>query len=189
MGTYGRNFDFRVTPEPYMRQGRFILDNGSDVAIGAPVVATGGDLSAEFTQAVPVELATGAQAPPLPGQGGILVYEWIDLNDLDPVKNDYSDRPDAPDGRLVQVVRGQGIKVVMRNTADSTYLHNRDYPGRIFVAGLGATPTVAEGDFLTPGAGNVDSGFWAETADPDDAWLIVESVDADRGELEARLLF
>ena len=193
MGTYGRNFDFRVTPEPRERQGRYVLDNGSDLAIGAPVVTTG-SADDELTGALAVELATGAQAPPDPGQGGIVVYEWIDLNRLDPVLNDYSDRGDAPDGRMVQVVRGKGVKVVFRNTSDSTFMANaypagRSYAGRIMVAGVGATPTVAVGDYLTPGTGDDDNGYWAETADADEAWLVIESVDSDRGEVEARLLF
>lgn len=193
MGTYGRNFDFRVTPEPRERQGRYVLDNGSDVPIGAPVIATG-TADDELTGALGVELATGAQAPPDPGQGGIVVYEWIDLNGLDPVLNDYSDRGDAPDGRMVQVVRGQGVKVVFRNTSDSTFMANaypagRSYAGRIMVAGVGATPTVAVGDYLTPGTGDDDNGYWTETANANEAWLVIESVDPDRGEVEARLLF
>jgi hypothetical protein len=57
------------------------------------------------------------------------------------------------------------------------------------VAGLGATPTVAIGDYLTPGAGDDVSGYWAETATAANGWLVVTKVDADRGELEARLNF
>lgn len=193
MGTYGRNFDFRVTPEPRERQGRYVLDNGSDIPIGVPVITTG-TADDELTGALAVELATGAQAPPDPGQGGIVVYEWIDLNGLDPVLNDYSDRDTAPDGRMVQVVRGEGVKVVFRNTSDSTFMANaypagRSYAGRIMVAGVGATPTVAVGDYLTPGTGDDDNGYWTETANANEAWLVIESVDPDRGEVEARLLF
>lgn len=186
MGTYGRNFDFRVTPEPRERQGRYVLD--TEVPIGTPVVSTG-VADDTLTEALHVDAATGAQAPPDPGQGGIVVYEWIDINGLDPVLNDYSDRSLAPADRMVQVVRGEGVKVVFRNTTDSTYLGQRDYAGRIMCAGLGATPTLAVGDYLTPGTGNDDDGYWAETADAANAWLVIESINTDRGEVEARLLF
>lgn len=193
MSSYGPFFDFRVTPEPHMRQGRYILDPDTladVVPIGGPVIVTADEPSTLFTGARIVDLATTAQEPPLPGQGGIAVYEWIDLNGLDPVINSHSDRPDVPPGKLIQVVRGEGIKVVFRNVADHTYLHTRDYPGRTMVAGVGiATPTVTEGDLLTPGVGTEDDGFWAVTTDPTEAWLVVELVDNDRGEVEARLMF
>lgn len=187
MSSYGRNFDFMVTPEPYMRQGRYILDVACP--IGAPVIVTNDEPSELRTGARTVELATGAQAPPLPGQGGIGLYEHIDLNGLDPVLNRYSDRDEIPTGRMLQVVRGEGIKVILRNTNDRRFLQSRDYDGRVMVAGLGATPTLAEGDYLTPGTGNDDDGYWAETADAANAWLVVELVNPDRGEAEARLMF
>lgn len=173
MSSYGPFFDFRVTPEPHMRQGRYILnpDSTADVVpIGGPVMVTGDDPSTLFTGARVVDLATGDLAPPLPGQGGIAVYEHLHLHGLDPVINSHSDRPDIPLGKLIQVVRGEGIKVVFRNVADHQYLHVRDYPGRTMVAGVGiATPTVSEGDFLTPGIGTEDDGFWKKTTDPAEA--------------------
>jgi hypothetical protein len=57
------------------------------------------------------------------------------------------------------------------------------------VAGLGATPTVAVGDYLTPGTGNGTAGYWAETATEANAWLIVTAVNASTGEVEARVNF
>lgn len=187
MSSYGPNFDFRVPPEPRERQGRYLLEESCP--IGAPVLVTADPPSELFTGARVVALTDGAQAAPLPGTGGICVYEWIDLNGLDPVINSYNDRADAPTGKLIQVVRGEGVKVVLRNTADHQFLRNRDYEGRIMVAGLGATLELEEGDFLTPGAGDADDGFWEKTTDEAEAWLIVELVDNDRGEVEARLLF
>lgn len=190
MGTYGRNGEFRVPPEPRERQGRYILDNGADVPQFSPVIVpTGPTPDASLTDAMPVELATDPQAPPLPGQGGIAIYEWIDLNGLDPVLNGHSDRDMVPDGRLCQVIRGEGVKLVLRNTSDRTYLHSRPYDGRVMVPGVGATPAVSEQDLLTPGAGDDTSGYWEVTTDPTEAWMIVELVDHDRGEIEARLLF
>lgn len=189
MASYGRNFDIPVPPDPRERQGRFILADTADVAIGAPVMITDDDPDTAFTDAMTVELVTGAQAPPLAGEGGILVYEHIDMNGYDPVLNGYSDRGDAPAGRLVQVVRGVGVQVLLRNTEDRTFLQSRSYDGRVMVAGLGATPTLAVGDFLTPGVGDTSDGFWAETASEANAWLRITRVDADRGEVQAALLF
>lgn len=187
MSSYGPNVDFRSTPLPQQRQGRYILD--ASCAQGVPLIVTDDEPSELFTKARTVELATGAQPPPLPGQGGFGIYEWIDLNGLDPVINSASDRRDMPAGKLLQVIRGEEVKVVFRNTSDHTFLRSRDYEGRIMVAGAGATPTVSEGDFLTPGVGDDASGYWAETGNEANAWLVVELVDTDRGEVEARLLF
>lgn len=189
MSSYGRNFDFRRTPMPIQRGGRYVLDNGSDIPIGAPVaVANGATPDSGFTDALPAALATGAQAPKK-GFTGIAIYEWLDLNQLDPQYFTYSDRSTIPDTRLFQLVSGPGIKVVFRNTADSTFLTVRDYAGRIMVAGAGATPTVAVGDYLTPGTGDDDNGYWAETGSATNAWLVVTLVDTARGEVEAEMVF
>jgi hypothetical protein len=56
------------------------------------------------------------------------------------------------------------------------------------VAGLGATPTLQVGDYLTPGTGNDSAGYWAETASAANAWLVVTLVDSARQEVEAELL-
>ena len=140
----------------------------------------------------PVELATGAQAKPLPGKGGILVYEYgpAAYAGDDPFLTTYSDKDTAPAGAAVQVVNGTDVKVVLRNTDDETFLHVRDYEGRTFVAGIGiATPTLAVGDMLTPGTGDDTDGYWAETGTAANAWLVITKVDNDRGEVEARLNF
>lgn len=189
MASYGRNFDFRVPPTGGKeRRGRFYLDEGADIPIGAPVVAkTPAEISSKWSGAQAVELGTGAQAP-APGQSGIAVYEHIDFHGVDAEYTSYSDMDTVPDGRLVQVVSGAGLKVVFTNTEDRTFA-NRNYSGRVMVAGLGATPTVAVGDYLTPGSGDDSSGYWAETASASEAWLRVTHVDATRGEVEAELLF
>lgn len=188
MGSYGRNFDFRVVPEDYHRRGRVILDEGSDVPIGVPlIIADDATPDASFTDALPATLATGAQ-PTKTGLSGIGVYEWIDYNQLDPMYYTYSDRDTIPNGRLFQLVSGRGIKVVFRNTADRTFLATRDYTGRIMVAGLGATPTVGIGDFLSPGTGNDTDGYWAASSSAN-GWLRVTNVDVTRQEVEAEFLF
>lgn len=189
MSSYGRNFDFRVVPQPENRKGRYVLTNGAAIPIGTPVkVADGAAPNLGFTNALPAQLATGAQTPKR-GMTGIAVYEWIDLNQLDPEYSTYSDRDLVPDTRLFQMVSGPGIKVVFRNTNARTFLTSRSYTGRTMVAGMGATPTVAVGDLLTPGVGSDSNGYWAETATATNAWLVVTLVDAARGEVEAETVF
>jgi hypothetical protein len=189
MGSYGRNFEFRVTPLEAMRRGRVVLDEGADVAIGAPfVIATDAVPDEVFTDALPATLATGAQAPRR-GFAGLGIYEHLDYNQQDPQYTTYSDKDTIPDGKLFQLISGPNVKVVFRNTADRTFLTTRDYDGRIMVAGMGATPTVGIGDYLTPGTGDDTSGYWAATGSATNAWLIVTNVDALRQEVEAEFTF
>lgn len=188
MGSYGRNVDFRVVPTEHQRRGRIILDEGDDVAIGAPfIIADDAPTSDLWTDALPATLATGAQAPKR-GLSGIGIYEWLDYNQLDPQWVLYSDRDMIPNGKQFQLISGVGIKVVFRNTVDRTFMGTRDYKGRIMVAGLGATPTLGIGDFLSPGTGNDASGYWA-SASSANAWLRVTNVDSLRQEVEAEFTF
>lgn len=191
MGSYGRNFEFRVPPYGGERGARYMLpaDAAADIPIGAPVRVADG-AAPDGNGLLPVALATGAQ-PPKGGLSGILVFEHAPAAFAgdDPFLTTYSDKDTAPRGRAVQVVAGDRVKVVYRNTEDRTFLETRDYTGRTMVAGMGATPTLAVGDMLTPGAGTDAAGYWAETATAANAWLIVEHVDAARGEVECRLAF
>lgn len=188
--TYGRNFDFRVPPRGGDREGRWVLKGSTDRPIGVPVVAASGtpDIG---TGAAYVDLATGAQAPTL-GRCGIAVYEHAPAAyaGYDPVITEYSDIDFVPAGKMLQVVHGTYVKVVFTNTEDRTFLQERSYDGRTMVAGIGiATPTIAVGDWLTPGTGNDTDGYWAETSNESEAWLVVTAVDNDRAEVEARMLF
>jgi hypothetical protein len=189
MASYGRNFDFRVTPMEYMRRGRFFLDQGADIPIGVPVAtADAAPPSLGYTEALPAKLATGAQAP-RKALCGLAVYEWIDFNGLDPQIYGYSDRDTIPNGKLIQVISGVGVKVVFKNTADHTFMSQRSYKGRMMVAGMGATPTVKVGDHLSPGTGTDAAGYWAVNATATNAWLRVSHVDAQRQEVEAEFVF
>lgn len=189
MGTYGRNFDFRIPPESENRAGRFAAPTSGVIPMGAPVVA---DLTAG-TNALGlqiVKLATGAQAP-VGGISGIAVYEYgpAAFAGDDPALVLYSDKDTVPAGKAVQVVSGPYVKVVFTNTVARVFLGERSYAGRMMVAGIGATPTLTVGDLLTPGTGNDTAGYWAETAIAADAWMVVTAVDLTRGEVEARMLF
>ena len=191
MSSYGRNFEFRVPPVHGERGGRYVFDPEASAAIpiGVPVKATG-DNSDDFDGAVIVELATGAQVPQK-GTCGIVVYEHAPAAyaGYDPALTTYSDIDTVPVGKMCQVVSGDRVKVVLRNTEDRTFLQSRDYDGRTMVAGLGATPTLSVGDMLTPGTGNDSDGYWAETGTAANAWLLVETVDNDRGLVECRVAF
>ena len=188
--SYGRNFEFRVPPRSGERSGRYYLDEASAIPIGAPVlVDVAGD--EDDMGLLPVNLATGAQDRPKSGLGGIVVYEHAPAAYAgnDPYLTTYSDIDTVPVGKAVQVISGDTVKVVLRNTDDETFLNTRDYTGRVMVAGLGATLSLAVGDYLTPSDGDDDNGYWEETATESEAWLVVTKVDNDRGEVEARFAF
>lgn len=189
MGTYGRNFEFRVPPVHGQRMSRFKLADAVARPIGVPVVVADGAVP-DALDLLPAALAVGAQ-PPKPGLSGILVYE-VDpgaSDGRDPVLYGWSDQDMAPAGKAIQVVSGDKVKPVFTNTVTHKYLGVREYTGRVMVAGIGATPSLQVGDFLTPGAGNDTDGYWAETATAANAWLRVERVNVTRRFVEARFVF
>jgi hypothetical protein len=204
MGTYGRNLEFRVPPQSEYRMGRFSTPatplsgagtpgTGSTgtglIPIGAPVT---GDTSAGFDSMGRqiVRLATGSDVP-VPGLAGLAVYEYgpAAFAGTDPLLTTYSDLGVVPAGRALQVVRGGHVKVVFYNTIAEVFLGQRTYPQRTMVNGLGATPTVTVGDFLIPGLGDDNDGYWASTGTATGAWMVITSIDLVRVSLEARLLF
>lgn len=189
MGTYGRNFEFRIPPEAENRPGRYVSPTAAPtIPLGTPVATTGA--GADAMGLLPVALVTAAGAPKR-GACGIIIYEWAPaaFAGTDPWLTTYSDRDFAPLGEAVQVVSGPEVKVVFRNTTASTFLNNRNYTGRTMVAGMGATPTIAIDDWLTPGPGNDSGGYWQKTATEANAWLRVTGIDVARLEVEARFVF
>lgn len=183
-----RNFQFRVSPRNGERGSRFVLDSTSDaLPQGVPVITTG---DVDATGRAIVELATTEQAKPKAGQGGILVYEQFRYDGTDTAITTYSDMDTVPAGRGVQVVTGENrVKVAYKTTSAEAFYGRADYPtARVMVAGAGATPTVAVGDYLTPGVGSDGAGYWAETSTAANGWLVVTSVDTN-GWVEAVLNF
>ena len=185
MSNYGRNFEFRVPPTSRQRGGRFSTPTtGSALPMGIPVHATTtrDDLDRQV-----IALAA-ADDSPKKGQSGIAIYEHGDgatwAGD-DPFLTTYSDKDTLPKGKAIQVVSGEKIKVVLRNTVASTFLNTRDYTGRKMVDLTG----LAVGNFLTPGTGNDTDGYWKKTVVAGDEWLVVTKIDTDRGEVEAEFLF
>jgi hypothetical protein len=189
MTNYGKNFEFRTQPDGANRSGRYYLTGSTNIPIGAPVKYDSNE-DENALGLLPVTLATGDQARPLPGMGGILVYEHAPaaFAGVDPFLTTYSDIDTAPYGKAVIVVSGDDVKVVLRNTSATTFLNTRSYAGRTMVTGIGATPTLVVGNYLTPGTGNDSAGYWAETSTEANAWLVVTKVDLARGEVEARFV-
>jgi hypothetical protein len=192
MSTYGRNFEFRVQPHQGQRAARYVIPAGEDaIPFGAPVEVITAD-GEDANGRLPVEVATGVSGP-VSGIHGLAIYEWSydAMSGFDPVLTTYSDFDTAPAGRGCYLVSGPQVKIVLRNTEDRSFYGQRDYAGRIMVAGLSqATPSVAVGNYLRPhDTPSDDNGYWVETSDVDEAWLVITGVSADRGEIEARFLF
>ena len=212
MASNGRNFEFRITPHPSARGGRFISPsvalsgsgsgggtgaNGSPTGavgllpIGAPVVA---DLEAgqDAQGAQYVKLATAGETTTSVGVFGLLMYEYgpAAFAGTDPYLTTYSDFGIVPLGRYCIVIAGDpATKIVLRNTPAFSFLGQRNYAGRTMVNGLGATPDVTAGDYLVPGSGDDVDGYWESTGTASGAWLVITHVDSTRAEVEARLLF
>lgn len=193
MGSYGRNFDFRVMPHQGGRGSRYMLGGTTNIPIGTPVEYDGAISTTTFGSGViGINLAIGAQIPNL-GTSGVVVYEHAPaaFAGYDEALTNYSDIDFVPAGKLCQVVHGTDVKIVLTNTVASTFLHTRAYTGRIMVAGFGgATSGDAEiGSYLTPGNGTDVAGYWQTTATAANAWLVVTAANQTALEVEAKMTF
>jgi len=196
MGSYGRNFDFRVMPFGAGRGSRYLLGGAANIPIGAPVKLDGSIDTSSFgpdNAVLGMALAAGECPKPATGLGGVAVYEHAPAAyaGFDPVITNYSDIDFVPFGKLFQVVSGTQTKVVFTNTTAFTFAHVRTYAGRIMVAGMGgATSGDAEpGSYLTPGLGTDVGGYWATTATAANGWLVVTAASESNLEVEAKLTF
>lgn len=187
MSNYGRNFEFRISPPPEQRLGRYI--NGDDpIPIGAPVAVADGAVP-DINGRLEFALATGAVAPVV-GQHGIAIYEHLVYDGYDPVLRTESDFGDVPANQPCQLVYGKVNKVVLRNTTAEglTFLGQSRGTPRLMIAPAGLAG-LAVGMGLRPGIGNDTDGYWAAAGVGEDAWLIVTQVDPARGEVEAQMQF
>ena len=92
----------------------------------------------------------------------------------------------APPGRLVQVLRGKGAKIWLRNTAANTTSPGLNYPNtRPAVTMVASIATVAVGDLL-----GWDPALhqWKEVTAPDDAFLLVTEKYTDGLTIDAEFL-
>lgn len=193
MGTYGRGFDFRQSPLPQHRLGRFIA--GATVPQGAPVVAEG-DEDVNGRRAF-VLADEDAPRPPV-GTGGVALFEQPDNNGLignqgNPLITRSSDFGTVPAGQPAQVVHGTEVRLAFWNVDEDDFRGMRaadPYPARVMVDGAsGATPTVSVDDFLVPGAGTDADGYWKVGGDADTAWAVVTNVEPETGHVTAQMLF
>lgn len=194
MSNYGRNFEFRQSPDPMHRLGRYI--NGAlKIPNGVPVKVPDGSVN-DAQKRLPLALATGAQAPKK-GACGIIIHEWAFnwQRGVDPVMTSPSDMDYVPANTPAQLIFGDEVKVALKNTVDRKFPTNAvgggtNYTGRIMVPGVTAvTPAVDVDDLLTPGVGNDDDGYWAVTTVEANAWLRVTLVNGPAGIVEAQMLF
>lgn len=187
-----RNFTYRNSPRGAQRGGRFVLAGPANLVLtpGVPVVANGVVDSLGRSEVI---LATGEQAKPKPGLGGVMDFENIHTLGFDMQITTWSDIDQVVPGDSVQVVQGgnQTVKVAFTNTnvSGASYYGRLNYPkSRIMVAGLSiATPSVAIGDYLTPGDGNDSAGYWKETSTAANGWLVVTGINSSLGLVEAEL--
>lgn len=187
MTSYGRNFEFRISPPPEQRLGRYI-NGDTPIPIGAPVeVAAGAE--PDINGRLEFALATGA-TPPVAGLHGIAIYEHVVFDGYDPVLRTESDFGDVPAGQPCQLVYGKVNKVVFRNTTEEglTFLGRPNGSPRVMIAPADLTG-LAVGDGIRPGTGDDTAGYWEAAAGGEDAWFIVTQVDPERGEVEAQMQF
>jgi len=118
---------------------------------------------------------------------GLAVYEHIQFQGVDPFLTTQYDPPFnvAPSGRMAQVVHGVGVKVWFKNTPDSTEYDGRTEVGATYITTSLGSLSIGSG--LKVGA----NGTWVLSTDSTGAdwWLVVESVNATTGLVEARLTF
>lgn len=192
MGTYGRNFGFRMVPDSDDRHGRWVTPATGTYVMGQGVEAD--DSAGIDTLGRQTLKAATPGSVPTPGRSGIAIYEHGDgatWAGQDPFLTTYSDLSTLPVSKAVQVISGVGVKVVFTNTDATTFLQTRSYAARNMVGeGGGATPNIAVGSFLEPNLSPSDStGYWRQVNQRANAWLVVTSVDSTRQEVEAQFLF
>lgn len=180
---YSRNFGFRSF-ENIVRDGRSRIPRDSE-----DLWVLGTAVEVDTANQGFVTKPTGGA--PSPGCG-VLVYEHIQYKGDDPSLVNPNDKDTVPVGEMVQVVRGNGTKIWLKNTDDRPLYDGRPVSGRQMIVGAddgaGGTTDVdfstLVGEYLTPNA----EGFW-EVGDAATGWLWVEQADADAQLAECRLTF
>ena len=182
-----RNFGFRRMTTNTVREGRYRTAAASSLRLGTAV---------EVNLTTPTEIqevadnSTGAVGADVKNAlVGILWYEH-DAQTLEgrAAGSLNVDLDTAPAGRLVQMVHGPGTKVWLRNTDLDTTEPGLNYPATraavTMVTGLGAAG-VSVGDNL---GWDDATSTWTVTTTPEEAILVVTSVDDTLKILEAVML-
>lgn len=190
--TTTRNFGMRRFTN-LVREGRFRgLASGTELRLGTMVEVDSSDTD-RIRQAV--DTAIGGSGDCRTDTCGILWYEHDSQTFNDPRFGGAAgqlpqDLDTAPNGRMVQVLRGRGAKVWFRNTGDSETEPGLNYPNTrasvtmVFGVG-GSTPTLAVGDKL---GWNNTNKYWQETTTAAEQVLVVTHVDHTLLEVDAELL-
>ena len=123
MSNYGRNFEFRTPPHGAQRAGRHVVDSASAVVpLGAPIKVSGNGTDNLGLEQVDQAVAA-AGTPPVSGVNGICVAEIIGYDGF-PGQDSFTalqqDQDNVAAGTPVQMVSGDNIKVLLRNTYDAT---------------------------------------------------------------------
>jgi hypothetical protein len=212
---YGRNLDIRVAPRAEARLSQYLapttLGTGTQVAgggsfaytggpgqitypagllvMGAPVIYSGTQdhWGRNYVEFAPAGTLTTAQ-----GLFGLALYNYAPAwtQGFDPLLITYADMGFIPLGAPIIVVNGDPtFEVAFTNTSANQFLGTTNYPGRTMVNGLGATPTVAVGDYLIPGNCNDVDGYWESTSTRAGAWFVITAIDPSHSQVTAKALF
>lgn len=178
--TTTRNFGMRRFTN-LVREGRFRAPaSGTELRLGTLVQIDGSDTDR-------IEQATAGTGVGVGGSGdvrtdlcGILWYEHDSQTFNAPPWGGAAgqlpqDLDTAPNGRMVQVLHGPGVKVWLRNTALDATEPGLNYPSdRAAVAMYNGTPAV--GDLL---GWDPAGPYWAVTVDASEAFLRVTALDTN----------
>ena len=189
--TTTRNFGMRRFTN-LVREGRFRAPaSGTELRLGTLVEIDSTDTD-RIRQATATAISGGTSVRT--ALCGILWYEHDSQTFNSPPFGGAAgqlpqDLDTAPNGRMVQVLHGPGVKVWLRNTDENTTEPGLNYDATraavTMVDGLGAaTPTVEVGELL----GWDTSGYWAVTTNVDEAVLRVTNVDNTLKTLDAEFL-
>ena len=156
--SYTRNFEIRRFSGAMMRDGSLKTPSGTAYVLGT-LVELDPSNAGQLKQ-------SGASATRAPGQG-LLWFEHIQYQGVDPNLVLYVDRDTAPANAYSQILSGAGLKVAYKNTPAITYPDGRTraartmfdptsvvlggylgWDGSKWVAGSGATATPVETDIL-----------------------------------------
>jgi len=171
--SYSRAFGFRSF-ENIVRNARFRTPAAAVLVIGEPVTLD------PDTVGFMKQAAAGA-AP----SGGVVVYEHIQMQNIDAMLNTTSDLPTVPAGRYAQIVHGVGTKVWFRNKAAKVLYDGRIQAAVALLADAVVVADLKPGDGLTPDG----AGKFKQSSGTDGVWFTIEQANHSTGTVEARFNF
>jgi hypothetical protein len=119
--SFTRNFEIRRYAGTMVRDGSYKTPAGSSLVLGTIV---------ESNSATPGELKAGVANTTRKGGVGVLWFEHIQYQGVDPNLVLYMDRDTAPAAVYAQIISGSGVKVVYKNTPAVTLVDGRTRAAR-----------------------------------------------------------